>query len=52
MVLDEKQEIRTKGCTVRRKVVVGGKETRFGLYVKGLSSKLGMTVFPMWMKQE
>ena len=47
MVLDEKQEIITKGCTVRRKVVVGGKETRFGLYVKGLSSKLGMTVFPM-----
>ena len=45
-VLDEKQEIRTKGCSVRKKMVVGGKETRCGFYVKGLCARLGMTVFP------
>lgn len=45
-MLDEKQEIRTKGCTVRRKVVGGGKEIRCGLYVKGLCARLGMPVFP------
>lgn len=46
-VLDEEQEIRTKVCMVRRKVVRGGKETRCGLYVKHLCARLGMMVFPI-----
>lgn len=45
-MLDEKQEIRTKGCTVRRKVVGDGKEIRCGLYVEVLCARLGMPVFP------